>query len=278
MSYSSTAAVSHDYNSTLEIFYSEVGNDRHLFNYMDDHYHTDLLPNYQHIARAMKKDRNDSKSPYGAIFVDICEQLKGYHSLFSIYSNHLQHLPSTMIGPHIVAYEMFLEEFERAISPYITPTSDDYNRDNSFTPSIFEPQLYTSSEKTRELTIWPHDKFIILHSENTGHSSTYLYRDYIRVLSDALNRLGVAHRLSSVGPQQFDVSSDSVTLYVKDRVEEDDPLRSAAISGPGGSGHRYVQWHLEHPVDDQCTLKGHCSGDYDSADRVCGEFNPRNGE
>ena len=184
--------MSHEYNSSWENIYAHSGNDHHSLAFMKDNYRDVLFPDYQNIAEAMRQDLHNSNNPYSTLFADICEQLKGFYSLFTIYSNHLHHLPRWMVGPDIIAYESFLDAFENAVRPYTLPSARGSNHeDSSFLTTILEPQLNAAAEKVRELVHWPADKYIILHNDNSVESSTYLYGDYIQGLSDSLNRLGL---------------------------------------------------------------------------------------
>ena len=48
-------------------------------------------------------------------------------------------------------------------------------------------------------------------------------------------------------------------------------LPAATASQGKGSFYRYVQWHMEHPVDDQCTSKYQCTEEvFDSRVTTCG--------
>lgn len=190
--------MSHEYNSSLEIMYSNVRNDGHMYTFMKENYRDFLFPNYQNIAKAMRQNRHYDQDPYNAIFADICDQLKGVYSLFTIYSNHLHQLPHWMVGPTVVAYESFLDAFENAVRPYTAAGGSVGNGCMDSGNGIcriqknYDLQLPdTSTEKVRELLRWPTDKLIILHNDNTASSPPYLYDDYIQGLSDSLNRLGM---------------------------------------------------------------------------------------
>ncbi len=195
--------VSHEYNSSLQVSYSHVGNDEHIHEFMKENYRDVFFPDYQSMAPAMRRDRNN-KSPYIFIFADICEQLKGYYSLFTIYSNHLHRLPRWMVGPDIIAYESFLDAFEDVVRPYIlhSPGGGE-DEDRSFATRRLTPHVHFITEKWHEMVNWPAYKYIILHSVITGHGSTahgltHFHRENIQGLSDALTRLGMRWRGLSV--------------------------------------------------------------------------------
>lgn len=172
----------------MEILYSGVGNNGHVYNFMEDKYRSYLFPEYHGAAVAMKEGWTDNVLPHIDIFADICEQLKGGHTLFTIYSNHLHHLPGDFVGPSLLAMERFLDEFEAATAlKGRTSVKDSFEVTNEDAPL----DLFMYSESVRKKFVnWPRDKYLILFSENAADSTTYLYSYYIQGLSDALNYLG----------------------------------------------------------------------------------------
>lgn len=182
-------SVSHYYNSSLVIDYSGHGSSKHIMDTLELHHGSVLLPDYRSAAEAMRRKLNNNKYPHFAIFIEICEQLNGLHSLFTIYSSFLHRLPVGLIGPNVIAHEAFLDAFEYAVSPYLL--GDAENGLTSLANSLKSLNLETKeSYDLQDLVTWPKGKHIILHSESTGESSTYLLESYIEGLSDGLDRLG----------------------------------------------------------------------------------------
>jgi hypothetical protein len=65
---------------------------------------------------------------------------------------------------------------------------------------------------------------------------------------------------------------------LKEYIEEDMQPRRAVSIQVEGSFHRYVQWHMEHPVDDLCTSKHQCIEEPEDSVLTCAGLNAEDGE
>ena len=182
--------VSHEYNSTLEIRYSRLSNINHVYDAMAEDQQEYLYPDFAGILKAMRNDQKDTDNPNFMAFLNICENLKGFHSLFTVYSNHLHDLPRRMVGPNVIAYETFLDEFEHVVGTYALSATEQ-KRDSSFNTTLIDPGYFNAEDRMRLDISWPKDKYIILYRSEVQESTTYLYSDYLQGLSDSLNRLGL---------------------------------------------------------------------------------------
>ena len=182
----------------------EVEEYTNMFDYFYDHHRHILLPSYSHIIDFFilfneSRINEETRSILSQIFND----LQGDSTLYSSYKKHLNLLPKLIIGPDVIAYEEFLNLVESVLVKYSQDLSYLQEVDEvkvveemgiSFGMSLLIDNVLQEDVSCFLGHRWPQDKTINIHIQPDFETTTAIFAENVKGMSDVLARLGVPFR------------------------------------------------------------------------------------
>ena len=194
------SSLSVQYNRTLHIHYNFLGEHEKVYDHIQNNHGAILHPDYSDLLAFLSYSDGEDADVIEShsIFAGLLSELVGSETLYGAYSRHLSPLPTSMVGPSILAYEEFLSHFESLLLWYsdvfLRHTGEPLSTAVGVVGSAVADMDVMQNDVVPELQ-WPQDKTIVILVQPKFGGHTMTFDENAHGMCDTLARLGVPFRV-----------------------------------------------------------------------------------